>query len=207
MKRSGIAILAILAVMAAPAAFAEKAKPLNAGKDGFKSNAGAGNGGEMVLSDTTVVLGESYTANPVTTTENAVTTTVPMDSVTKTPTATTTEQRRLANGRIQTRTVTTYEVVTVTGGITTTTYEEVVTVDVYTPQTQVETFTDVDPGRSGDRNNAPEISEETVETELDPVYEGRVEQSRTEKSETENNTQTTSTTETETGGWGAAVEP
>jgi hypothetical protein len=204
MKYSSVALVALIAALSAPAAFAQKAQPLNAGKNGFKSNAGAGNGGELVLTDTTVVSGTNYTTNEQTTIQNLTTTTTPVDSVTKTATGTTTEQRTLPNKKVQTRTVTVYEVVTVSGGITTTTYEEVVTVDVYTPQTQVETFTDVDPGRSGQHNKAPEVAGDVVETPLDPIFVGTEEVSRETVTNTTDNTVTTTTTETETGEWGGA---
>ncbi|NEX46249.1 hypothetical protein [Pseudotabrizicola algicola] len=162
-KVLGIAATA-LAIAVAPVAYA---KPLNAGKNGIKSNAGGGNGTEDQIGATTT--------NVVTTTSTTTTTdTSTGEPVVVSTTTTTQETGRVVvdtrivgagknkPGNLQTTYAVTYDVYTTVGTetvkttetylVTETTKTNVTTTDVY----------DIDPGRSQDKNQAPEGQPEDI---------------------------------------------
>lgn len=173
MKKTAFTIALTGALMMSVAAFGGPTKPLNAGKDGFKSNAGGGNGTEDVS------LGTS-------TTESTTTSTYTYDQATGDPVVVSTTTvaeteigREVTSGPVLVSTsgkssntkvvyTVTYEVVTTTDTETTTTYETREVTEVFKTTTTTEDMADVDPGRSQEVNQAPEGQPEdivTVETE------------------------------------------
>lgn len=154
--RSLTAVITIgLVVALTPAALG---KPLNAGKNGFKSNAGAGNGTEDV-----------QVGDPVTTVSTSTVETTDVDTVTGEPvvttTTTTTETGRVVagpddvngnSGTFKRPFLVTYETVTTTGTETVVTTNTYLITEVYKTTTTTTDMADVDPGNSQSVNQAPE---------------------------------------------------
>ncbi|EKD60572.1 MAG: hypothetical protein ACD_54C00665G0002 [uncultured bacterium] len=166
----GLAILAIgTSVFAADMALAEKKDtPLNAGKNGIKSNAGGGNGTEGQVGETTsttdTVVINNYTYDDVTTGE-PVTVSVTTQTVEAGRVATDSRLVGCGSGKqcnVQTTYLVTYNVYTTVGTETTVTTQ---TMEVTETQKQTTTTTDmydIDPGHSQPVNQAPEGEPEDV---------------------------------------------
>ncbi|MDP3194882.1 hypothetical protein [Tabrizicola sp.] len=165
------ALFAVLALgvsfTSADMAFAEKTKPLNAGKTGIKSNAGGGNGTEDQVGGTTVDVQTSTSQTTVT----DVTTGEPVVvSVTKTTVETdrVVESTKLVGcgkGKecnLQTTYLVTYDVYTTTGTETVKTTETYLVTETKKTTTTTTDIYDIDPGRSQSVNQAPEGQPEDI---------------------------------------------
>jgi hypothetical protein len=174
LKRGTAVALVLTVSLAMAGAAGAGSKPLNAGKDGLKSNAGAGNGAEagaiieqvegtLILSTSDPYLIQDPN-DPGTTTEL----TAPEGSVT--------EINRVkvgdpyyqvpsnTNSALKQNYEVTYEVTTWTGEAWVTTYQTLYVVDVEKQDTLTTTYEDADPGNSQAHNESPE-DETVVETE------------------------------------------
>lgn len=151
-----------------------KAKPLNAGKDGFKSNAGVGNGTEDVqVGDPVTVTTYSSSSSESTTsssTEPVVTSTVTTTTEIGRVRSDTPDEQVGHSDNFKRYYDVTYEVVTTVGTETTVTYVTTQVTDVYKTDTTTTDMADVDPGHSQPVNQAPEGQPEdivVVDTSLD----------------------------------------
>ena len=171
---SGLKTVCVLAILAtgvsfssADFAFAEKAKPLNAGKNGIKSNAGGGNGTEdqvgatttdVVTTSTTTTTTDTSTGDPV-----VVSTTTSTQETDRTVVST-----RIVGagnnkpGNLQTTYAVTYDVYTTVGTETVKTTETYLVTETTKTTTNTTDVFDIDPGRSQDVNQAPEGQPEDI---------------------------------------------
>lgn len=154
-----ILIGVLLGALAVGGGMAEaKDKPLNAGKDGIKSNAGVGNGTEDyvagVSTATTTNVVETTTTNTETGEPVIVSTTTSTTETGRTQVGDPVQVGKSSNFKINYSV--TYEVATTTGTETTVTTETVLTTDVYKTTTTTTDMADRDPGNSQSHNKAPE---------------------------------------------------
>jgi hypothetical protein len=170
------AFVLVTSVFAADIAFADKGKPLNAGRDGLKSNAGGGNGTEGQVGETTSVETMSFTV----TYKDDVTTGEPVVVATTTSTVETGRQVQstaligCGKGKacnLQTTYLVAYDVITTVGTETTVTTQTVEVTETVKTTTATTDIYDIDPGRSQPVNQAPEGEPEdiVVVTVSDPV--------------------------------------
>jgi hypothetical protein len=153
------ALAALLVAVALGGATELAAKPLNAGKTGFKSNAGVGNGTEDVQ------VGEPTTVVTTSTQTSTTTDTVTGDPVVVSTVTTTQEISRVVagpdtkvgnSGNFKRPYYVTYETTTTTGTETVVTTNTYLVTEVYKTTTTTTDMADVDPGNSQSHNQAPE---------------------------------------------------
>jgi hypothetical protein len=177
--------IGLSSTMSIEAFAAGKPKPLNAGKDGVKSNAGYGNGPEAgALLDTSSVTVTTNVGNPYTvpvegsTTREDLALPASTSVVTKTPVGqpfyANGKPAVDANGRPNTSALKqSYSVTTTTttwdGEKWVETTQTVVMQNTLSTTTTTDTFEDLDPGRSGGKNQSPEGSTFEDVTVSEPV--------------------------------------
>ena len=157
------------AILSASFAFADKAdQPLNAGKDGIKSNAGVGNGTEDQVGETTV------TTETLVTTHTYDSVSTSGSTVLSQTTSTVETGRVLVSYRLigcgsgnqtcnkQSTYSVTYDVYTTTVSATTTTTQTMLVTETQIKTTSTTDIYDLDPGRSQDVNQAPEGEPEDI---------------------------------------------
>jgi hypothetical protein len=156
-----VALVGVVGLAMVPPVLA--GKPLNSGKDGFKSNAGAGNGTEDVQ------VGEPSTVTTYSSIYSENTTDSSGEPSIISVTTTSSELSREQVGEdvplgkpnnpspnFKRTYDVTYQVVTTTGTETVVTYETTRTTEVYKTDTTTTDMADVDPGNAQSVNQAPE---------------------------------------------------
>ncbi len=191
-----VALLAVVALAVASPGIAGT-KPLNAGKNGIKSNAGVGNGTEdvQVGEPSTVTTYSSVYTDSTTSTSGEPT--VISTQITKTPIGSTLvgEDRNGQSATFKRYFDVTYQVVTTVGSSTVVTYETVRETKVFKTVTTTTDMADIDPGNSQGHNRAPEGQPEDIvvsSTVLDSTS-SEVIASSTESVYETSSTETTST--------------
>lgn len=170
----GVIVAATLLAGGASTAFAAPAgKPLNAGKDGTKSNAGAGNGAEA--GEVIAIIPSVTTTNSPTYTVSGEVTTVyePLPTTTVITSKVATGTPYNAGGSKNSALKQDYVVTTTTTSWDGEKYVETTQTEIWQEKTTstvtTTTYEELDPGRSAEHNQSPEGS--TVSEVSDPVVE------------------------------------
>ena len=169
--RCAIVASTLIVGSVAPAHAASATKPLNAGKNGIKSNAGTGDGVEQgaLLStetSTTTTLGGTYIVYGETTTDP-----LPLPPTTTTITKVATGSPYNAGGNANSALKQNYLVTTTTTAWDGNKYVETTQTEIWQEKISstvtTTTYEEIDPGQSGDHNQSPEGS--TVVASSEPV--------------------------------------